>query len=58
MINAAISRLDGDLRIIMLKQSSKTAFRAWAIGINMVKNQNKYFLNLNMIYKAKNNRQH
>ena len=51
LIDAAINRLDGDLRILRLKQSSETAFRARANWYEHGEKSNKYFLNLNKKYK-------
>ena len=51
LIDKAISRLDGDLRILRLKQSSETAFRSRANWYEHGEKSNKYFLNLNKKYK-------
>jgi hypothetical protein len=51
LVDAAIKRLDGDLRILRLKQSSETAFRARANWYEHGEKSNKYFLNLNKKYK-------
>ena len=47
LIDAAINRLDEDLRVLRLKQSAETAFRAKANGYEQGEKSNKYFLNLN-----------
>jgi hypothetical protein len=46
LINAAKNRIDGDLRLLRLKQSSETAFRARANWYEYSEKSNKYFLNL------------
>jgi hypothetical protein len=58
LIDATINRLDGDLRIVRLKQSSETAFTARADWYEHGEKSYKYFLNLNKKYakpKAKDN---
>jgi hypothetical protein len=51
LIDAAIGRLDGDLRVLRLKQSVETAFRSRANWYEHGEKSNKYFLNLNKKYK-------
>jgi hypothetical protein len=51
LIDATINRLKGDLGILRLKQSSKTAFRFRTNWYEHSEQSNKYFLNLNKRYK-------
>jgi G:T-mismatch repair DNA endonuclease (very short patch repair protein) len=51
LIDDAVNRIDGDLRILRLKQSSKTAFRTGANWYEHGKKSNKYFPNSNKRYK-------
>ena len=49
--NAAINSMEEDLRIPRIKQSSNTVFRAKAKWYEYGEKSNKYFLNLNKVYK-------
>jgi hypothetical protein len=51
LIDATINRIDSDLRILRLEQSSETGFRARANWYEHGEKSNKYFLNLNKRYK-------
>jgi hypothetical protein len=47
LVNPAIIRIDGDLNILRLKQSSETAYIARVNWYELGEKSNKFFLNLN-----------
>ena len=49
--NMAINSMEDDLKILRNKQSSNTSFRAKSKWYEYGEKSNKYFLNLNKVYK-------